>query len=168
MLGHLHAQDNSVQQYMYWPLLRYSMSATVVHFYFYSIHSTIGGHIMLYALKHTGVYCFSECYLVHHRHNSWLGVCLCIFINSLRAEYIRRNVKEYICIFIIPGHGIVAGCYDSFSWWRHQMEIFSALLALCAGNSPVTGFLWSVPQTVEQTLETQVTWDVIAPIMTSL
>ena len=24
-------------------------------------------------------------------------------------------------------------------WWRHQMESFSALLALCAGNSPVTG-----------------------------
>ena len=26
-----------------------------------------------------------------------------------------------------------------FSWWRHQMEPFSTLLALCAGNSPVTG-----------------------------
>ena len=25
------------------------------------------------------------------------------------------------------------------SWWRHQMETFSGLLALCAGNSPVTG-----------------------------
>ena len=25
------------------------------------------------------------------------------------------------------------------SWWRHQMEAFSALLALCAENSPVTG-----------------------------
>ena len=24
-------------------------------------------------------------------------------------------------------------------WWRHQMETFSALLALCAGNSPLTG-----------------------------
>ena len=24
-------------------------------------------------------------------------------------------------------------------WWRHQMETFSALLALCAGNSLVTG-----------------------------
>ena len=24
-------------------------------------------------------------------------------------------------------------------WWRHQMEIFSALLGVCAGNSPVTG-----------------------------
>ena len=25
------------------------------------------------------------------------------------------------------------------TWWRHQMETFSALLALCARNSPVTG-----------------------------
>ena len=25
--------------------------------------------------------------------------------------------------------------------WRHQMETFSALLAFCAGNSPVTGEL---------------------------
>ena len=24
------------------------------------------------------------------------------------------------------------------SWWRHQIETFSALLALCKGNSPVT------------------------------
>ena len=24
-------------------------------------------------------------------------------------------------------------------WWRHQMETFSALLAICAGNSPVAG-----------------------------
>ena len=25
------------------------------------------------------------------------------------------------------------------TWWRHQMETFSALLAFCEGNSPVTG-----------------------------
>ena len=25
------------------------------------------------------------------------------------------------------------------SWWRHQMEKFSELLAICAGNSPVPG-----------------------------
>ena len=32
--------------------------------------------------------------------------------------------------------------YSAFvdiSWWRHQMEAFSALLAICAGNSPVPG-----------------------------
>ena len=44
----------------------------------------------------------------------------------------------------------------AFSWWRHQVETFSALLAICAGNSPVHGespasdtelwcFLWCAP-----------------------
>ena len=28
-------------------------------------------------------------------------------------------------------------CPITSTWWRHQMETFSALLALCAGNSPV-------------------------------
>ena len=27
----------------------------------------------------------------------------------------------------------------AFPWWRHQMETFSTLLAICAGNSPVPG-----------------------------
>ena len=27
------------------------------------------------------------------------------------------------------------------TWWRHQMETYSALLAICAGNSSVTGEL---------------------------
>ena len=48
-------------------------------------------------------------------------------------------------------------------WWRHQMEAFSALLALCAGNSPVTGYSIltaidrSVPSSVKERLvvETQ-------------
>ena len=26
-----------------------------------------------------------------------------------------------------------------WAWWRHRMETFSALLALCEGNPPVTG-----------------------------
>ena len=30
-------------------------------------------------------------------------------------------------------------CIHSSTWWRQQMETFSALLALCAANSPVTG-----------------------------
>ena len=28
--------------------------------------------------------------------------------------------------------------YRSQAWWRHQIETFSALLDICAGNSPVT------------------------------
>ena len=30
-------------------------------------------------------------------------------------------------------------CHFDYSWWRHQMETFSALLANCAGNSTVPG-----------------------------
>ena len=29
--------------------------------------------------------------------------------------------------------------HAGWTWWRHQMETFSALLVLWAGNSPVTG-----------------------------
>ena len=28
---------------------------------------------------------------------------------------------------------------NTLPWWRHQVETFSALLAICAGNSPGTG-----------------------------
>ena len=30
------------------------------------------------------------------------------------------------------------GTKPLFAWWRHQMETFSALLAFCVGNSPVS------------------------------
>ena len=32
-------------------------------------------------------------------------------------------------------------CHFHPTWWRQQMGTFSALLALCAGNAPVTGEL---------------------------
>ena len=46
------------------------------------------------------------------------------------------------------------------SWWRHEMETLSALLALCVGNPPA-------PEPVDQTIETPVIWDAFAFIMTS-
>ena len=62
------------------------------------------------------------------------------------------------------------------------METFSALLALCEGNSPVTGefpsqrpvsrsfdIFFDLPQqTAVQTIETPVIWDDIVLVMTSL
>ena len=42
-----------------------------------------------------------------------------------------RNDRKwkYILTFLNNNH----------PWWRHQMQTFSALLTLCAGNSPMTG-----------------------------
>ena len=42
--------------------------------------------------------------------------------------FIRNNVLLSIATFSFNN-----------TWWRHQMETFSALLAICAGNSPVPG-----------------------------
>ena len=36
-------------------------------------------------------------------------------------------------------HNVSAILIRMKSWWNHQMEAFSGLLALCEGNSPVTG-----------------------------
>ena len=56
------------------------------------------------------------------------------------------HVHVFVCTHICVHDGILIYVgkrntmrFNSFSWWRHQMETFSALLAFCAGNSPVTG-----------------------------
>ena len=42
--------------------------------------------------------------------------------------------------FLICCHNIRLMCsHSDFILWRHQMETFSASLAICEGNSPVTG-----------------------------
>ena len=57
---------------------------------------------------------------------------------------IKIHFYKVVCVFIMvkaPTEGTVYCVSLSdvlvVSWWRHQMETFSALLALCAGNSPV-------------------------------
>ena len=49
--------------------------------------------------------------------------------------------------FYTPVHSI------DQTWWRHQMETFSALLALCAGNSPVIGEFPSLTKPVTRSFD---------------
>ena len=114
-----------------------------------------------------------------------LSLSLWLFItngnaSAMTKRYILQDMPQVFLCYIMSSWWILA---NRLSLWRHKMEIFSALLVLCAGNLPVTGefphtkasdaelwcFLWSTPeQTVEQTLETPVIWDAIALILTSL
>ena len=60
---------------------------------------------------------------------------------DLSDAYFVINDGGYIegmIIYVTP-HMKYVVCVYTDSWWRHQMEIFSALLAICAGNSPVPG-----------------------------
>ena len=62
--------------------------------------------------------------------DSFITLVIILCKISLSKMSLRHNGGNY-------GEGYISkGCRP---WWRHQMETFSALLALCAGNSPVTG-----------------------------
>ena len=50
----------------------------------------------------------------------------------------RRSLYWEVPLITIK-RGFDEFLFCRISWWRHQMEIFSALLDLCVGNSPVTG-----------------------------
>ena len=52
--------------------------------------------------------------------------------------WVKMHAIVYPCDTLSPFAYAYSVGYTS-SWWRHQMETFSALLALCDGNSPVTG-----------------------------
>ena len=49
---------------------------------------------------------------------------------------IVKSIKHFHAI-LLPEVVIIAHLRYAETWWRHQMEAFSALLAICAGNSPV-------------------------------
>ena len=50
-----------------------------------------------------------------------------------RIKVINHSISHYLDQWHTRHHRV------SITWWRHQMKTFSALLTLCAGNSPVTG-----------------------------
>ena len=53
-------------------------------------------------------------------------------------QYIPKLIRTVLwCIALIITSIVTA--FAESTWWRHQMETFSALLAICAGNSPVSG-----------------------------
>ena len=73
--------------------------------------------------------CFVLCGVLLSFSTSWLypypfGSCHW-HGNDLIIDPVSTNRPE-LCIYI-------------YTWWRHPMETFSALLALCAGNSLVPG-----------------------------
>ena len=57
---------------------------------------------------------------------------------STNLNHIDNATTTEILLLQTNDESNMAVVYN-FTWWRHQMETFSALLAICAGNSPVPG-----------------------------
>ena len=67
-----------------------------------------------------------------------LQPCWFIYLSSTHFSFVYSfsfiNLFIYLFIDVI----VMLIGWNSAPWWRHQMEPFSLLLAICAGNSPVT------------------------------
>ena len=73
--------------------------------------------------------------------------CVCVFFPDIPSPPLKLNRWQLEHNFLfsfkdcmglpVPLVGL-GSCHD-WSWWRHQMETYSVLLSLCAGNSPVIG-----------------------------
>ena len=61
-----------------------------------------------------------------------------LMFHETHPWYTRKAILQWFSLVILLLMQIVAEL-PHLSWWRHQMEIFSALLAICVGNSLVIG-----------------------------
>ena len=97
----------------------------------------IQGAIHILRLKHH--YTTNHVELIYHSSYTTTSYVKYVFaFNRFNCRWYKWIIGKFIstiwCIHKIWKTNVIA-----FSWWRHQMETFSALLAICAGNSPVTG-----------------------------
>ena len=60
-------------------------------------------------------------------------------VQSIGVYGRHTHTPIYIYIYIMAYRMFYVKLSLNATWWRHQMDTFSALLAICAGNSPVTG-----------------------------
>ena len=111
-----------------------------------------GQHIRLLAWCKSLFHCVYELYFrtsslfcdkiyVCHRIKIWYEHGQrCTIVSSELIVLHCCVVSSFVWIFDLDRFMRPANPHSTFmTWWRHQMETFSALLALCAGNSLVTG-----------------------------
>ena len=60
----------------------------------------------------------------------WAVVTRATFPTSTTGSHYSQTITTVIGQLLATRHA---------TWWRHHMETFSALLAICVGNLPVTG-----------------------------
>ena len=73
-------------------------------------------------------------FMWHHWNGDMCNATKQTDVNSDFRRALLNKDTHYLAIFWLCHVGDW-----SETWWRHQTETFSALLAICAGNSPVPG-----------------------------
>ena len=94
-------------------------------------------HYAVIVIPHCMQCCFKMNHVMHYR----IFRRMCFVAMYFSRKSFQRDRLTYNWIIVsgyTPQQYVTLGQYGK-SWWRHQMETFNASLALCAGNSPVTG-----------------------------
>ena len=98
----------------------------------------------VYALFSTNIlynkYLITEKFATNH----WYACCFDCYIHVIvvlvYAFACKIFLSSFFSRFVACRLDVPVVCTrGNKTWWRHQIETFSALLALCAGNLPVTG-----------------------------
>ena len=76
--------------------------------------------------------CADHFSFIHHAHHRYLGTLVVSLYFQIHISHIVHVALELDFSPHSRLHSV-----ELSPWWRHQMETFSALLALCAGNSTV-------------------------------
>ena len=93
------------------------------------MHSRRRNNLIVTLMQSTNRTQSSQCHHFYEIYNKYLVVIVrnCSFVSPFKCysfcfmKYANQHRHKH------------------WSWWRHQMEIFSALLAICVGNSPLPG-----------------------------
>ena len=83
-------------------------------------------------LKENHSVCFS-----HPKSKRWIIMSFKTFISIIFGFWC--TLKHQTDLFSDFKCQSILDCLQGNTWWRHQMETFSALLSICAGNSLVPG-----------------------------
>ena len=100
------------------------------------------GALVLYSLEHCNQES-SRCQICCHWWHRWSWLCH----HHVEIKFSVSSLTSFIWfVFLFPWAYAILKLLSmtksltfDLSWWRHQMKTFSALLAICAGNSPVPG-----------------------------
>ena len=100
---------------------------------------------MAWCRQASGQY-LSQCWQTFCRHMMWKGHDEVFFVKKKGHDELRHVFMFYFWSYYGEPYNVYKEslwhqlCHQwPRTWWRHQMETFSALLAICAGNSPVPG-----------------------------
>ena len=78
-------------------------------------------------------------YTSHYLNQCLPGFMSSYYLTDIRSRWVNRCLFDiwsalvHAVAWYRTGHSLLS------TWWRHQMETFFALLAICAGNSAING-----------------------------